>query len=130
MIDFSAPDFSLPILSAPALRLQQKTLDMLLAIPQVMTTRIWKIATAPMNSNMQQQEIESMIVEKEMAFIESIGDIGSQIIASQLALGNQWMSNWQSLMLGDKNAFSHFGQDIDKEAVKIMDKGISLMQAK
>lgn len=129
MIDFSAVGFSLPTtiptLSAPALRLQKKALEMYLAIPQVMATRIWKIATTPMDSSAQQEEIYTMVAEKEKAFIESIGDINSQIIASQIALGKQWMSDWQRLILGNYNAFNDYGVHIDVEATKIMDKGIS-----
>lgn len=129
MINFSAPKFpeftSIPTFSAPALRLQQKALTMYLAIPQVMATRIWKIATTPMDSKAQQQEIHAMVAEKEKAFIESIGDINSQIIASQIALGKQWMHDWQRLMLGNNNAFNNFGTQMDREATKIMDKGIS-----
>lgn len=125
MIDFSAPSFLMPTLSAPALRLQQKALEMCLSIPQVMATRIWKIATTPMNSAEQQKEVHTMVAEKEKVFIESIGDINSQIIASQIALSKQWMNDWQRLMLGNNKAFNNFGTHIDKEATKIMDKGIS-----
>lgn len=114
-----------PILSASSLQLQQKALSMCLAVPQVMATRIWKIASAPINSDSQQQEIHTMVTEKQIAFMQSIGDINSQILASQIALGKQWMNDWQHLMLGNHNAFNNFGQHIDKEVTKIMDKGIS-----
>ncbi len=112
-------------ISAPTSKLQQKALDMCLSVPQVMATRIWKIATAPMNSTSQKQEIHEMIAEKETAFMQAIGDISSQIIASQVTLGSQWISDWQRLMFGNHKAFNNFGTHIDKEAVKIMDKGIS-----
>ncbi len=129
MIDFSAPSFllptTLPTLSAPALRLQQKALEMCLSIPQVMATRIWKIATSPMDSAAQQKEIHTMVAEKEKAFLQSVSDIHSQIIASQIALGKQWMNDWQRLILGNHNAFNDYGLHIDIEATKIMDKGIS-----
>lgn len=129
MINFSVPTFSvptaIPTLSAPALKLQQKALSMFLAIPQVMATRIWNLVTAPMDSQAQQQEVQTMVAEKEMAFIQSIGDINSQLIASQMALSKQWMNDWQRLMLGNHNAFSNYGIHIDIEATKIMDKGIS-----
>ncbi|WP_367103182.1 hypothetical protein [uncultured Psychrobacter sp.] len=129
MINIPAPTFSvptsIPMLSAPALQLQQKALTMCLAIPQVMATRIWKIASSPMNSDSQHQEIHTMIAEKQMAFIQSMGDINSQILASQITLGKQWMSDLQRLALGNHNAFNNFGMHIDEEATKIMDKGIS-----
>ncbi len=129
MINFSAPNFllptAIPTLSAPALRLQQKALTMCLAIPQVMATRIWNIVTIPMDSDAQQKEIHTMVAEKEKAFIQSIGDINSQIIASQITLGKQWMNDWQRLILGNHNAFNDYGVHIDIEATKIMDKGIS-----
>ncbi|MGP4951925.1 hypothetical protein ACTXGO_07060 [Psychrobacter sp. T6-1] len=128
MITFQMPEFSLPTSmmgSAPALQLQQKTVAMFMAIPQVMTTRIWNLASMPMDTDTQQKEIQTMISEKEKAFIESIGDINSQIIASQLALGKQWMNDWQRLISGNHNAFNNFGKHIDSETIKIMDKGIS-----
>lgn len=125
MINFSAPNFSIPTLSAPALQLQQKALTMFMAVPQVMATRIWKIATTPMDSKMQQKEIHSMVAEKQAAFMHSITDINLQIVVSQMSLANQWMSDWQRLILGNHNAFNNFSTHIDKEATKIMDKGIS-----
>lgn len=125
MINFSVPSFVLPTPSAPTFRLQQKALTMCLSIPQVMATRIWKIATTPMDSQAQQQEMQTMVTEKQSAFIQSMGDISSQMIASQIALGSQWMSDWQRLMLGNNKAFDNFGTHIDKETTKIMDKGIS-----
>lgn len=128
MIKFQMPDFPIPTLmlgSTPALQLQQKTVAMFLAIPQVMATRIWNLAGMPMDMDKQQKEMQTMISEKEKAFMQSIGDINSQIIASQFALGKQWMNDWQRLLSGNHNAFNNFGKHIDSEAVKIMDKAIS-----
>lgn len=133
MINFSMPNFSLPdfmtgstpTFSSPALQLQQKTVAMFMTIPQVMATRIWSIASTPMDSDTHHKEIQTMISEKEKAFMDSINDINTQIIASHLALGKQWMNDWQRLMLGNQHAFNHFGKHIDNEAIKIMDKGIS-----
>ncbi|WP_201584644.1 hypothetical protein [Psychrobacter jeotgali] len=112
-------------LSAPSLKLQQKALAMYWSVPQVMASRIWRIATTPMDSKAQQKEIHSMIAEKQTAFIQSIGDINSQIIASQITLAHEWMSDWQRLMLGNYKAFNNFGIQLDQEANKVMDKGIN-----
>ncbi|AMN49685.1 hypothetical protein [Psychrobacter sp. P2G3] len=111
--------------SANALKLQQKTMTMCVAIPQIMASRIWLLATSPMNAKLQQKEIFTMVEEKQKAFLDSISNINSQIMSSQTTLVNKWISNCQSFMLGHHNAFNNFDNDIDEEAIKIMDKGIS-----
>jgi len=111
--------------SVSAVNLQQKTVMMCVAIPQIMASRIWMLATSPMNPKLQQKEIFSMVEEKQKAFVDSMSDINSQIISSQVTLANKWISNCQSFMLGHHNAFNNFENDIDEETIKILDKGIS-----
>lgn len=111
--------------SASALKLQEKTIVMCIAIPQIMASRIWMLATSPMDAKLQQKEIFTMVEEKQKAFVDSISNISSQIMSSQVTLANKWISNCQSFMLGHPNAFNNFENDLDEETVKIMDKGIS-----
>lgn len=111
--------------SVSAIKLQQKAVMMCVAIPQIMASRIWMLATSPMNPKLQQKEIFSMVEEKQKAFVDSMSDINSQIISSQVTLANKWINNCQSFMLGHHNAFNNFENDIDEETIKILDKGIS-----
>ncbi len=111
--------------SASALKLQQKTLSMCAAVPQIMASRIWMLATAPISAESQQKELFAMVEEKQKAFVDSIYEINAQIMSSQTTLVNKWISNCQSFMLGHLNAFNNFEHDVDEEAIKIMDKGIS-----
>lgn len=111
--------------SANALKLQQKAMTMCVAVPQIMASRIWMLATSPINSESQQKELFTMVEEKQKAFVDSIFDINAQILSSQTTLASKWLSNCQSFMLGHHNVFNNFDNDIDEEAIKIMDKGIS-----
>lgn len=111
--------------SARALKLQQKTMTMCVAVPQIMASRIWLLATSPISSKSQQKELFTMVEEKQKAFVDSIVDINAQILSSQTTLVNKWISNCQSFVLGHHTVFNNFDHDIDEEAIKIMDKGIS-----
>ena len=111
--------------SVSAIKLQQKTVMMCVAVPQIMASRMWMLATSPMNPKLQQTEIFSMVEEKQKAFVDSMSDINLQILSSQSILFNKWLSNCQSFMLGHHNAFNNFDNDIDEETIKILDKGIS-----
>ncbi|MGM8909452.1 hypothetical protein ACS8FB_04945 [Psychrobacter sp. 1U1] len=111
--------------SVSAVNLQKKTMMMCAAVPQIMASRFWMLATSPMNPTLQQKEIFTMVEEKQKAFVDSISDINLQIMSSQSVLLNKWMSSYQRFMLGHYHAFNSFENDIDEETIKILDKGIS-----
>lgn len=110
-------------------KLQQKTLAMLLAVPQVMTNRLWMIVTTnPIcqhSTQQQHDEIHTMIAEKQLAFMQSITDIGSQLFSSQMTLSLAMLSDWQGLLMGNQNTYAKINQKIEIETLKILDKGIS-----
>lgn len=110
-------------------QLQQKTLTMLLAIPQVMANRLWIIASTDLtnqhSTKQQHDEIHTMIAEKQLAFMQSLSDITTQLYRSQMVLGLAMLGNWQNLMMGNQQTYVQMNQKIETETLKILDKGIN-----
>lgn len=110
-------------------QLQQKTLAMLLAIPQVMANRLWIIASTDLtnqhSTKQQHDEIHAMIAEKQLAFMQSLSDITTQLYRSQMVLGLAMLGNWQNLMMGNQQTYVQMNQKIETETLKILDKGIN-----
>lgn len=108
------------------LKLQQKSIAMWFAVPQVISTRLWMLATAnPLDTRNEQKEVHRMISEKQNAVIQSFQDVNSQILDSGQKLSSSWMNSWQSYLFGNNNAFEKLYQQVEQETVKILDKGIS-----
>lgn len=108
------------------MNLQKKSLTMWLAVPQVMNTRIWLLATAnPIHANDERKEACRMIGEKQQAFLQSIYDVNEQLIDTQTSLYHAWLTCWQELMNGNPQALTQLNQKIEKETIKILDKSIS-----
>lgn len=110
-------------------KLQQKTLTMLLAVPQVMANRLWMITTTDLtnqySTQRQHDEIHTMIAEKQMAFIQSMTDITTQLFSSQMTVGLAMLNSWQGLFMGNHQSYVTLSEKIEKETLKILDKGIS-----
>lgn len=106
--------------------LQQKTVNMWLAVPQVMATRLWMLANAnPMQVGREQTEFNRMFSEKQTAFMDSVFAVNSQFLSSQQKLNQAVLESWQELIKGDSDAFAPIAKQIERETIKIFDKGIS-----
>ena len=66
-----------------------------------------------------------MIAEKQLAFMQSLSDITTQLYRSQMVLGLAMLGNWQNLMMGNQQTYVQINQKIETETLKILDKGIN-----
>lgn len=108
-----------------ATRIYDKSNELSVAVPDVINKRITMIATQnPMNNHKEMREMETMVSEKQMAFMQSWQDMCTQTLLSQQRIASTMMDNfWKMSTLQPVNINTLIYQ-IGNETLKVIEKGM------
>ena len=100
--------------------------DVGMKAPQVMHKRLSMLAQQnPFSNHKEVREIEQMVNEKAMAFVESWQDMGMQTLIAQQHINELLFDNWLKALFGKPIAYDQLFYQINLETLKILEKGMS-----
>jgi len=112
-------------------KLHRKTSELAEAAPQVIAKRLQRLAEAgPMLSRKDQQELQAMVSEKQLAFTQSAMAMSMQMMISQQELALRAIKNvWWPV--GGAHANIHkAADDAHSAALDVLNKGLSPIHKK
>lgn len=111
-------------------RIFTKSSELSLAAPDVINKRLTMFAMQnPMNNRTEMQEMELMVSEKQLAFMQSWQDMAMQTMISQQRLANTMMNNFFRLCSGKPIAVDTFMYQLGNETLKVIEKGMHPIHA-
>lgn len=107
-----------------------KSEELSFAVPKVIHKRLSMIAQQnPLNNHTEWQEIERMITEKPIAFMEAWQSIATQTLIAHQKISTTLMDSfWQMLCFKSMNMDNFFYQFGD-ETLKVIEQGINPIHA-
>lgn len=108
-----------------AKRIYDKSEQLSINVPKVIERRIAMIATQnPLNNAKEMQEMERMVTEKQMAFLESWQSMMTQSVLAQQHIGQMLFTNWVKMAFCQPVSFEHLFYQINNETLKILEQGM------
>ena len=106
-----------------AKRIYDKSEQLSINVPKVIERRIAMIATQnPLNNAKEMQEMERMVTEKQMAFLESWQSMMTQSVLAQQHIGQMLFTNWVKMAFCQPVSFEHLFYQINNETLKILEQ--------
>ena len=108
-----------------AKRIYDKSEQLSINVPKVIERRIAMIATQnPLNNAKEMQEMERMVTEKQMAFLESWQSMMTQSVLAQQHIGQMLFTNWVKMAFCQPVSFEHLFYQINNDTLKISALGM------
>ncbi len=106
-------------------KLYQQSEDVGIHAPQVIHKRLTMFAQQnPLNNQQEVHEMERMVHEKAMAFVESWQDMGIQSLVAQYHIHELLFDNWVKVLFGKPIALDQLFYQINLETLKVVEKGM------
>ena len=78
----------------------------------------------PLNNAKELKEIETMVNEKPVAFLQAWQQMGVQTLFAQQHLFSSWVDNWLGMLMGQPKAYEALFYQLNHESLKIWEKGL------